>query len=135
MEQARAAGTLEVLDGKDRLTVQEAGPNARPEFFPGLGYQSKAVGAAFGLESEEISDPVVTNSNVFLIQSLEKVSADSLAWEEQKDMQRARSVFTVQQQRLEQWIVAMRESANIVDLREQAFQAPRGQATSNGGLF
>ncbi len=135
VQEARAAETLEVLDGKDGLTVQEAGPNARPEFFPGLGYQSKAVGAAFGLELEEISDPVVTNSNVFLIQALEKVSADSLAWEEQRDMQRARSVFTVQQQRLEQWIVAMRESANIVDLREQAFQAPRGQATSNGGLF
>jgi len=135
VEQARAAGTLEILDGEDQLAVQEVGPYARPEFFPGLGYQSKSVGAAFGLELEEISDPVVVNSNVFLIQALEKIPADSLAWEEQKELQRAQSVFTVQQQRLEQWIAAMREAADIVDLREQAFQTPQGQTASTGGLF
>jgi len=135
MERARAVGTLEVLDGEDELTVQEAGPSARPEFFPGLGYQNKAVGAAFGLEVNEISDPVVTNSSVFLIQVLERIPADSLAWEEERDLQRAQSVFTVQQQRLEQWIAAMRDAADIVDLREQVFQAPQNQTASTGGLF
>jgi peptidyl-prolyl cis-trans isomerase D len=119
-ERARAAGTLEVLDGEDQLTVQEAGPSARPEFFPGLGYQNNAIGVAFGLELDEISDPVVTNSNVFLIQVLEKIPVDSTAWGEQMELQRAQSVFTVQQQRLDQWIAAMWETANIVDLRDQA---------------
>jgi peptidyl-prolyl cis-trans isomerase D len=135
VEQARAAGTLEVLDGEDQLTVQEAGPSARPEFFPGLGYQNNAIGVAFGLALDEISDPVVTNSNVFLIQALEKIPADSVAWEEQKVLQRAQSVYTVQQRRLEQWILAMRETADIVDQREQTLQAPRGQAAPAGGLF
>ena len=44
-------------------------------------------------------------------------------------------MFTVQQQRLEQWIAAMREAADIVDRREQVFQAPQGQAAPTGGLF
>ncbi|MFH1766382.1 MAG: peptidylprolyl isomerase [Gemmatimonadota bacterium] len=135
VERARAAGTLEVLGGQDRLAVQEAGPNARPEFFPGLGYQNKAIGAAFGLELNQISDPVVTNSNVFLIQTLDKIPADSVEWEGQKDLQRAQSVFTVQRQRLDQWISAMRETAEIVDRREQVFQTPRGQGAPTGGLF
>jgi peptidyl-prolyl cis-trans isomerase D len=135
VERARAAGTLEVLDGQDGLTVQEAGPNARPDFFPGLGYQNKAIGVAFGLELDQISEPVVTNSNVFLIQALERIPADSTAWEEQKDLQRAQGVFTVQRQRLDQWIAAMRETAEIVDRREQVFQTSRGQGAPTGGLF
>jgi parvulin-like peptidyl-prolyl isomerase len=104
------------------------------QFFPGLGYQNKAVGAAFGLEVDEISDPVVTNSNVYLIQALDRIPADSAAWEEQRVMQRAQSAFAVQQQRLEQWILAMREAADIDDRREEVFQAPTGQ-TTNSGIF
>ncbi len=90
---------------------------------------------AFGLELDQISEPVVTNSNVFLIQALERIPADSTAWEEQKDLQRAQSVFTVQQQRLDQWIAAMRETADIVDRREEVFQSSRGQGAPTGGLF
>jgi len=131
---AREAGSLEVIEGEDQLTVAEAGPISRIEFFPGLGYQSKPVGAAFGLDVDEISDPVVTNNNVFLIQTLEKIPADSLAWDEGKALQRAQGVFTIQQQRLDQWIAAMREAADIDDRREQVFQASQGQ-TANSGIF
>jgi len=77
---------------------------------------------------------VVTNNNVFLIQTLEKIQADSLAWEEGKALQRAQGVFSVQQQRLDQWIAAMREAADIEDRREQLFQTPQGQ-TANSGVF
>jgi parvulin-like peptidyl-prolyl isomerase len=132
--EARAAGTLEVLDGRDGLTVQEAGPLTRTQFFPGLGYQGKAVGTAFSLDVDEISDPVATESNVFLIQAVERIPADSVAWSEQKDMQRARATATVQQQRLEQWITGMRDAADIEDLRETVFQTTTqgSQAAANG---
>lgn len=125
---ADSAGTLQVLEGKDSLTVQEAGPNTRSEFFPGLGYQNKAVGTAFGLSDGEISSPIVTDNNVFLIQTLERIPADSTAWEEQKDMQRARLTFTVQQQRLQQWIEGLRDAADIVDRRDQVFQTSQAQS-------
>jgi parvulin-like peptidyl-prolyl isomerase len=133
--EARAEGTLEVLDGRDGLTVQEEGPLARTEFFPGLGYQSKTVGVAFGLEVGEISDPVSTDANVYLIQNLERIPADSLAWEEQKETQRVQGLFSVQQQRLEQWIGAMRAAATIVDRREEVLRTPQGNAVPTGGLF
>jgi parvulin-like peptidyl-prolyl isomerase len=133
--EAREAGTLSILDGRDDLTAQEAGPHSRAEFFPGLGYQGRTVGTAFGLDVEEISDPVVTDSNVYLIQTLERIPADSTAWEEQKADQRARSVAMVQQQRLDQWIAAMREAATIVDRREEVFQQSQSAAPPAGGLF
>jgi truncated hemoglobin YjbI len=93
------------------------------------------VGTAFGLDVNEISDPVVSSSNVFLIQTLEVISADSTAWEESKETQKAQGIFTVQQQRLEQWINAMRDAADIVDRREEVLQAAQGQSAPTGSLF
>ncbi len=133
LEEARAAGTLEVLDNGNDLVVQEAGPLSRTEFFPGLGVQNPAVGAAFGLEVGGIGGPVATDANVYLVQTLERVEADSLAWEEQKDQQRARMAFTVQQQRLEQWIDGLRKTATIVDRRPD-LRASQAQAQT-GGMF
>jgi parvulin-like peptidyl-prolyl isomerase len=135
-EEARSAGTLEILDDGDRFTVGEAGPGTRTQFFSGLGVQNPAIGAAFGLEDGEISDPIAWNNNVFLVQPLERVPADSTAFEEEKATQRARLGYTVQQQRLQQWIQGLREVARIDDRREQVFQASqRAQAAQQGGLF
>ena len=130
VERARAAGTLEVLDDGERFIVQEAGPGTRDEFFTGLGVQNKAIGTAFGLEDGEISDPVVWNNNVYLVQPLERVPADSTAFEEEKATQRARLGYTVQQQRLQQWIAGLREVARIVDRRETVFAASRSAQAS-----
>jgi peptidyl-prolyl cis-trans isomerase D len=137
VQQARAAGTLESLQGQSGLEVQEVGPLPPLEFFPGLGYQNAATGVATGLEEGAISDPVVADNNVYLIELLERTPADSLAWIEQVELQRAQAVFTVQQQRLEQWIMGLREASNIVDRREEVFQASQtqSQAGQTGGLF
>jgi peptidyl-prolyl cis-trans isomerase D len=124
LEEARTAGTLEILEDRNGLVVQEVGPSTRGDFFPGLGFQNRAVGAAFGLGEGEMGGPVTTENNVFLIQVLERQPADSLSWEEQKEFQRAQTVFMVQQQRLGQWIEGLREAANIVDRRDQVLRAP-----------
>ncbi len=133
---ARDAGTLEALaEGDDALTVQEAGPGPRGQFFPGLGVRNPAVGAAMGLEVGEIGGPVVWNNMVFLVQPLEFLPADSAAFEEEKATQRARLSFTVQQQRLQQWIQGLRETARIVDRREAVFQANQAAPPPSSGLF
>jgi peptidyl-prolyl cis-trans isomerase D len=136
VNQARDAGSLEVLDDGDQLTVQESGPASRSQFFPGLGVRNPAIGAAFGLEVNGISDPVVWNNNVYVVQPLEVIPADSTAFEEEKANQRARLAFTVQQQRLQQWIEGLREVARIVDRREAVFRASEtAQSTQRTGLF
>jgi len=136
VQRARADGTLVSIDDGDQLVVQESGPASRTQFFPGLGVQNRAIGAAFGLEVGKISDPVVWNNNVYLIQPLELTPADSTAFEEEKATQRARLAFTVQQQRMQQWIEGLRETARIVDRRATVFQANQtAQATQPSGLF
>jgi parvulin-like peptidyl-prolyl isomerase len=87
------------------------------------------------LEVGQISDPVVSDNTVYLIQLQELTPADSTAWEEQKELQRARAVFTVQQRRLEQWIEGLREAADIVDRRDEVFQSSQDQPVPTGGLF
>ena len=100
------------------LEVRDAGPFARDTFVPGLGRYNAAVGTAFGLDIGEVSDPVQANQNAFVIERTGSEAADSLAWTQQIDLQRAQSVNAIRQQRLNQWIDALREVADIVDRRE-----------------
>lgn len=104
------------------LEVRTAGPFTRNDFVPGIGRQNAAVGAAFGLRPGEVSDPVSTPANVFVIQLTGRSPADSLTWLDQKDDQRRSLMGFLQQQRLQEWIEALRASAKIVDRRAEVLQ-------------
>lgn len=109
------------------LEVRDAGPFARNDFVPGLGRHNAAVGTAFGLEVGEVSDAVEANRNAYVIERTGSEAADSLAWLEQVDLQRAQALGAIQQQRLTQWIEALRANANIVDRREQVLAPAEDQ--------
>ena len=109
--------------GRLALDVRDAGPFTRNDFWPGLGRQNAAVGTAFGLGVGEVSGVVEANQNAFVMLKTEAAPADSLGWQAQLDLQRAQSVNAVQQQRLAQWIEALRESARVVDRRDQVLNA------------
>jgi len=100
------------------LEVRSAGPFTRNDFVPGIGRQNAAVGAAFGLQPGQISDAVSTPSNVFVIELLGRAVADSTAWLDQKEQQRQSALATLQQQRLQEWIAALRAAATIEDRRD-----------------
>ncbi len=112
------------------LEVRDAGPFTRSEFVSGLGRHNAAVGTAFGLEIGEVSDAVRANTNAFVIERTGSEPADSVAWLDQLDSQRAQTVAMMRQQRLNQWIDALRESADIVDRREQVLNPPEDQPLS-----
>ncbi len=109
------------------VEVRDAGPFSRNAFALGLGQHNAAVGTAFGLDVGEISDAVEANRNAYVIEKTGSEPADSLAWVEQIDQQRFRSVTVIQQQRLAQWIEALRATARIVDRREQVLNPPDDQ--------
>ncbi len=104
------------------LEVRQAGPFSRNDFVPGLGRQNAAIGAAFGSAVGSVSDVVKTPANVFLIEVLRRQPADSLAWLDQRDQQRQAMVASLQQQRLQEWITALRDAARIVDRRAEVLQ-------------
>ena len=109
------------------LEVRDAGPFARNGFAPGLGQHNAAVGTAFGLDVGEVSDAIEANRNAYVIEKTGSEAADSLAWVEQIEQQRFQAVTVIQQQRLVQWIEALRATARIVDRREQVLNPPDDQ--------
>ncbi|MYA41980.1 MAG: hypothetical protein F4Z31_09550 [Gemmatimonadetes bacterium] len=137
LEEARAL-VAEVRQGRSLAEVAreiglealDAGPFARNEFVSGLGRHNAAVGTAFGLEIGEVSDAIRANTNAFVIERTGAEPADSTAWLDQLDLQRAQTVAMMRQQRLNQWIDALRESADIVDRREQVLNPPEDQPLS-----
>jgi hypothetical protein len=99
------------------LDVRDAGPFTRDDFVPGIGRQNAAIGAAFGLRPGAVSDAVATPANVYVIEVLGRVEADSTAWLAQLSEQRQAAIAQRQQQRLQEWIAALRAAATIRDRR------------------
>lgn len=124
-EEVRGGRTLDEVAREMGLeAVREAGPFARNDNVPGLGRYNAATGSAFGLEIGEVSDAVQANQNAFVIELTALEAADSLAWRDQVDFQRAQLVNALREQRLFQWIEGLREDADIVDRREEVLNPP-----------
>ncbi len=132
---ARGGSTFEEAAAGAGLAVREAGPFTRLDFVPGLGQANRAVGAAFGLGEGEVSQPVVTEENVFVLRLLERIPADTAAFEEQKESLREQLTPTLQEQRLEQWLEGLRENARIVDRRDEMLGDPDEEPPAGGFGF
>jgi hypothetical protein len=104
---------------------------SRNDFVPGLGRQNAAVGAAFGLATV-FSDVIRTANNAYILEVVDYQPADSLAWEAQKQQQRAALTSTAQQTRLTDWLDGLRNAATIMDNRESVFQAVEDAPLSQG---
>ena len=106
------------------LELRDAGPFTRTGFVSGLGQYNAAVGTAFGLEIGEVSDAVQANQNVFVIERTGSEAADSLEWAGQIDIQRMQLLAAIREQRLTEWIEALRAEADIVDRRDEVLNPP-----------
>lgn len=122
-EAVRDGGTLEQIAARLEADIEASPPFSRSDFVPGLGRQNAVIGTAFGLEAGELSGVVESNGRAFVMEVVERIPADSVAWEEQKVIQRAMVAGTLGQQRLDQWVVSLRERASIVDRRREVFRA------------
>ena len=114
----RSGETLEDIAEDLGLEISDTGLFSRSSFVPGLGRQNSAIGAAFGLRSGEVSEVVTTPTNAFILDLVGYVPADSAAWIGQRVEQRQTQVLILQQQRLQEWIDALRAAARIVDRRD-----------------
>ncbi|MDH3224420.1 MAG: hypothetical protein OEO23_11950, partial [Gemmatimonadota bacterium] len=127
LAQVRQGRTLDEVAREYAVEVREAGPFSRVDFWPGLGRQNAAVGTVFALDVGEISNVVTANQNAFILERTVDQPADSTLWAQQLDVQRAQAVNAIEQQRLAQWISALRETARIVDRREEVLNPPDDQ--------
>lgn len=124
----RSGETLEDVAADLGLEVRDTGLFSRSDFVPGLGRQNATIGSAFGLRSGEVSEVITTPTNTFIMELVGYVPADSAAWISQRTQQRQTQVFILQQQRLQEWIDALRAAARIIDRRDEVL-APTDENT------
>lgn len=121
---ARAGDALDQVASGFASEADQAGPFTRGDFVPGLGRMNAAIGAAFGLHPGETSPLVEANGQLYLVRLISRESADPDQWRAQVDGQRARVLQALGDARWNQFMVALRENAEIEDNRNEILRQP-----------
>jgi peptidyl-prolyl cis-trans isomerase D len=129
VDRLRAGESMETVAQAYGLEVEEAGPFSRSDFVPGMGRMNAAIGTAFGMRPGQTSGVVESDNSLFVIHVVSRVDADRAAWEAQKEEQRQRVTQALAEQRWNQYMAALRESARVADNRAEVLQ-PAGTITT-----
>ncbi len=117
-------GTLEEIAKAAGREVQTAADlTLGSATIPAAGREPKVVGAIFGLEEEALSSPISGNSAVFVVRLDSKDMADP---NQLSSSARQKLAQNLQRQKtqtyMEVWMDQLKESAEIVDHRDQVFR-------------
>jgi peptidyl-prolyl cis-trans isomerase D len=87
------------------------------------------VGTAFGLEAGKRSGILDTKDGIYVLETLQHTKADSAAFAKGLDEYRAHAISLARQERVRNYITALRSAAKIVDNRDKVLQTggPQGQ--------
>lgn len=111
--------SLEAVAAERGWELQESRPFTRLDFVPGLGQGTEAIGKAFGLPVGTVSGVVDAGERVAILEVLERTPVDRARFEEIRDQLRQQLMLQRRQEYLGQWIQALREKAEVRDLRDQ----------------
>lgn len=129
LDRIRNGQSFDAAAAAEKLGVQTAGPFTRLEFVPGMGRANAAVGTAFGMQPGQVSDIVVAENMLFLIQLQGKQAADRAQFDAQKAQLREQTTPALAEQRWNLFLTSLREEAKIIDNRA----AVRRQAATQTG--
>src|SRR4051812_733792 len=90
------------------------------------------VGTAFGLDSGKRSGILDTKEGIYVVENLQHIKADSAAFVKGLDEYRAHIISLARQERVRNYITALRKSAKIVDNRNKVLQ--NGPAQQKPGV-
>jgi len=117
------------------VEIRPAGPFTRGDRVAGLGRLNAAIGAGFGLNEGEVSDVVQANGQAFILQLQSFIPADSTVFAENLTGQRALAMNQLRQTRLQLWLDGLRESADIVDRRDEVLNQDPDDQPQQFGVF
>jgi peptidyl-prolyl cis-trans isomerase D len=106
-----------------KLQVRDAGPFTRFDYVPGLGSGNAAVGTAFGLPIGKVSGLVETPNGFFVMEVTKRTMPDRKDFDAQKAQERSQVIAGLQRQRINNFLQALHDNAQIVDNREKVMQA------------
>jgi peptidyl-prolyl cis-trans isomerase D len=125
-----ASSSLEAAAKTAGMTVAKVGPFARSTQVPELGMLSEAVGAPFGgIAIGAVSQPIKTESGVYVMRVDKRTAADSAKWMAQKPTQRDQLTRALREQRIRLFLDAVKKGAKIDDRRKLLQNAQRRATT------
>jgi peptidyl-prolyl cis-trans isomerase D len=125
----RGGQSLEAAAQTAGLKVEKSLAFARATQVPVLGQATEAIGAAFGAPVGSVAPPAKGQNNVIVLRVDKRTDADRAVFEKQKKEQRDQMMQRVRQQRVQQYVAALRDAAKIEDNR-RIVKANARQATS-----
>jgi peptidyl-prolyl cis-trans isomerase D len=114
-----SAGSLEKAGELLHTPVARTDAFTRVSGLPQLPSSGRVVGAAFGLPVGTVSQPIVTDSAVYVIAIDRLVKADSAAFDSTKAQVRAGYLNSMQQARIQEFVSNLRAAAKITDRRKE----------------
>lgn len=124
---AAARSSLETAAQQANKKVEQTPMFTRSSNVAGLGQFSEAIGAAFALPTGAVSQPVKTETGVFVLRVDKRVLADSATWAAQKDVQRTLRLQQLRQQTVQMFLQDLRKSAKVDDRRREINAQTRRQ--------
>jgi peptidyl-prolyl cis-trans isomerase D len=125
LKRLEAGATMAQAAAEMKLPNREFGPFSRIN--PPLT-NPVVVGTAFGLKQGERSGVLDTKDGIYVIQALDHIKADSAKFSKELDEYRARMINVAKQERVRNYLAALRKSAKIVDNREKVLRSTPAQA-------
>jgi len=131
LKRLQAGNSMAQAAGAMQLPHREFGPFSRIN--PPLT-NPVVVGAAFGLKKGERSGILDTKEGLYVIEALDGVKADSAKFAKELEEYRARSINAARQERVRNYLTALRKSAKIVDNRAKVLQQQGAPQTPPTGV-
>lgn len=120
-----ATGTLEQAAAAHGKEVQTSDWFTRVSPAGDMGRVNEAIGASFTLPVGRVSAPIRTLDGVFVLRVDERREADRAEFEAQKAELRAEDRERLQQERIQLFMLNLRENAKLVDRRLDIAEAQR----------
>jgi peptidyl-prolyl cis-trans isomerase D len=126
-QQIRDGASLEEAAADNGLRVTSLPAFTRLVPNPALMDAPAVVGAAFGLEINQVSGPLQGNQAMFFVRPTARTLADSAAFEDSRESLRNEVLFGARQSRVQFVLQELRADATVVDLRKEIAQQQRAQ--------
>src|SRR3954463_7813281 len=120
-----AAGSLEAASKLMGMQVVSTKPFTRVTGVPELAQAPEAVGAAFALPVNSVSEPIQGAAAVVIERVDKRFPASRTAFEAQKGMVRQQALQQLRQQRVREFLTNLRAVAKIDDRRKQVEASSR----------
>jgi peptidyl-prolyl cis-trans isomerase D len=119
LKRVEAGGSLAAVADSMKLPYKEFGPF--PRVNPPLD-DPVVVGTAFGLDVGQRSGLIDTKQGIYVLKVLEHTKADSAAFVKDLDNYRPRMINLARQERVRNYLEALRKAAKVVDDRKKVLQ-------------